>query len=126
MRLAEGRNRASNIISLGNAKMLFYCSTRYRKRGQEVLTSYPLSVAACLPAVKLVCFQTFLIDGSHYTGGSFLQKHYKTCFILINNRFHMFCFKSFNKSSGTGPRKKPQKRKTPANTKMKGFSHIQT
>lgn len=33
------------------------------KAGKKFLTSYPLSVAACLPAVKLVCFQTFLIGG---------------------------------------------------------------
>ena len=33
------------------------------KAGKKFLTSYPLFVATCLPAVKLVCFQTFLIGG---------------------------------------------------------------
>lgn len=58
MRLTEGGNKASGIISLESAKMPFYRSTQYRKK---FLTSYPLFVATCLPAVKLVCFQTFLI-----------------------------------------------------------------
>ena len=31
------------------------------KAGKKFLISYPLFVATCLPAVKLVCFQTFLI-----------------------------------------------------------------
>jgi len=33
------------------------------KAGKKSLTSYPLFIATCLPAVKLVCFQTFLIGG---------------------------------------------------------------
>ena len=33
------------------------------KAGKRFLTSYPLFIATCLPAVKLVCFQTFLIGG---------------------------------------------------------------
>jgi hypothetical protein len=33
------------------------------KAGKKFLTSYPLFAATCLPAVKLVCFQTFLIGG---------------------------------------------------------------
>lgn len=42
---------------------MFYRSTGYEKRVRSCLTSYPFSVATCLPAVKLVCFQTFLIGG---------------------------------------------------------------
>ena len=38
------------------------------KAGKKFLTSYPLSVATCLPAVKLVCFQTFLIGGWLWCG----------------------------------------------------------
>lgn len=33
------------------------------KAGKKSLTSYPLFIATCLSAVKLVCFQTFLIGG---------------------------------------------------------------
>ena len=33
------------------------------KASKKSLTSCPLSVATCLPAVKLVCFQYFLIGG---------------------------------------------------------------
>ena len=33
------------------------------KAGKKSLASYPLLVATCLPAVELVCFQTFLIGG---------------------------------------------------------------
>ena len=33
------------------------------KAGKKFLTSYPLFVATRLPAVELVCFQTFLIGG---------------------------------------------------------------
>lgn len=33
------------------------------KAGKKSLTSYPLFVATCLSAVKLVYFQTFLIGG---------------------------------------------------------------
>lgn len=39
------------------------------KAGKRFLTSYPLSVTACLPAVKLVCFQTFLIGGCPMAAG---------------------------------------------------------
>jgi len=39
------------------------------KAGKNFLTSYPLFVATCLPAVKLVCFQTFLIGGWQKQGG---------------------------------------------------------
>ena len=41
------------------------------KAGKRFLTSYPLSVTACLPAVKLVCFQTFLIGGCPKDTGFF-------------------------------------------------------
>lgn len=41
------------------------------KAGKRFLTSYPLSVTACLPAVKLVCFQTFLIGGCQKERGVF-------------------------------------------------------
>lgn len=41
MRLAEGRNRISNIITLESGKMRFYCSTQHRKSGQEVFDFLP-------------------------------------------------------------------------------------
>lgn len=63
MRLAKGRNRASSIISLGSAKCLSIVPRNTEKAGKKFLSSYPLFVATCLPAVKLVCFQTFLISG---------------------------------------------------------------
>ncbi len=50
-----------NTISLGSGKAAVYYSTGHRIRVRRRWTSYPFSVATCLPAVKLVCFQNFLI-----------------------------------------------------------------
>ena len=59
MRLTEGRNRASNIISLGSAKILFYHSTRHEKSGQEVFGLLP--AFCCNPLWQLPCFSRLLI-----------------------------------------------------------------
>ena len=40
-----------------------YCSTRHRKSGQEVKASCPLFAVSFPPAVKLVCFPSFLTGG---------------------------------------------------------------
>ena len=37
-------------------------SQNIEKAGERELTSYPLSLTTCLPAVKLVCFPYVLID----------------------------------------------------------------
>ena len=43
------------------------------KAGKKSLTSYPLFVATCLPAVKLVCFQTFLMSVRQKVDGLFIS-----------------------------------------------------
>ena len=59
------RTETEQVVSypLKAQKCLSIVPRGTEKAGKKSLTSYPLFVATCLSAVKLVCFQTFLIGG---------------------------------------------------------------
>lgn len=67
------RTETEQVVSypLKAQKCLSIVPRGTEKAGKKSLTSYPLFVATCLPAVKLVCFQTFLIGGWQMAAVSF-------------------------------------------------------
>ena len=59
-------------------------SARHKKAGKKSLTSCPLFAAAGFPAVKFVCFQTFLIDGWLLGSSFFLDALLQRVVYFIN------------------------------------------
>jgi len=81
------REETEQVVSYPSEaqKCLSIVPRNTEKAGKKFLSSYPLFVATCLPAVKLVCFQTFLISGCQRVQRPFYMS--RLLFVTEKGRF---------------------------------------